>query len=88
MTRFQSCLVKKLRGVEVFSIAKAVKAKQRSPKISKIWLICCNIRYCIIKISFLIFEFRHIVFLVILFKPRLAFLFVFDFKNEFRVIIK
>ena len=53
---------KKLRCVKVFSIAKAVKAKQYSPKISKIWLIRCDIRYCLIKIDFLIFEFRHVVF--------------------------
>ena len=62
-----------LRCVKVFLIAKAVKAKQYSPKISKIWLIRCDMRYCIIKIDFLIFEFGHIVFLVFLFMPRLAF---------------
>ena len=59
MTQFQSCLVK-LCCVKVLSIAKTVKAKQYNPKISKIWLICCDIRYCIIKIDVLIFEFGHI----------------------------
>ena len=42
-------LGKKLHCVKVFSIAKAVKAKQYSPKISKIWLIRCDIQYSIIK---------------------------------------
>ena len=36
-------LGKKLRCVKVLSIAEAVKAKQYSPNISKIWLIRCDI---------------------------------------------
>ena len=70
-------LGKKLRCVKVLSIAKAVKTKQYSRKISKIWLIRCDTLYCIIKIDFLIFEFGQIVFLVILFMARLAFLICF-----------
>ena len=67
-------LGEKLRCVKVMSIAKAVKAKLYRVKISKMWIIRCDIRYCIIKIEFLIFDFGHIVFLFILFIPRLAFL--------------
>ena len=68
---------KKLRCAKVLSIAKAAKAKRYSPKISKIWLIRRDMQHCIIKIDFLIFEFGHIVFLVILFMSRLAFLICF-----------
>ena len=74
-------LGKKLRYVKVFSIAEAVKAKECSSKISKIWLISCDIRYCVIKIDFSIFEFEHMVFLVILFMSRLAFLICFSLKK-------
>ena len=70
-----------LRWVKVLSITKAVKAKQYSSKISQIWLIRGDIRYCIINIDFLIFAFGHIVLLVILFMPRLALLIVFNFKK-------
>ena len=60
MTQLQSSWVK-LSSVKVLSIAKGVKAKQYCPKISKIWLIRCDKRYCIIKIDFLIFELGHLV---------------------------
>ena len=66
-----------LRCVKVLSIAKAVKAKQYSPKILKIWLNRRDLRYSMIKIDFLTFEFGHIVFLIILFMQRLVFLICF-----------
>ena len=68
-----------VRCVKVSSIAKSIKAKQYSLKISKVWLIRSDIQYCycIIKLDFLILEFRHAVLLVNLFMPRLTFLICF-----------
>ena len=67
-------LGKKLRCVKVLSSVEAVKAKESSRKILKIWLIFCDIRHCIINLDGVIFEFGYIVFLVISFMLRLAFL--------------
>ena len=52
MILFHTCLVKSC--VKVLSIVQAVKAKD-----FKIWLFCCDIRYCIINIGFLVFEFER-----------------------------
>ena len=64
------------------SIAKAVKAKQNSPKISKIWLICCDIPVLYTKNW--VYDFwtwTYLVFLVMLFMPRQAFLICFWLKK-------